>query len=267
MPINANTYYTQIPPDFKGNTRYIPRYNDCYILHRPLGTTYATEYQNNATNKFVTTPVIYFDTGQSTEDGLANRSATGYLLKVYQLGTNPIGIGTLATRGLTLLSKYGADGDNDVAGNLKYSTSGNTYILTNGRTYWITAGHAFALGIPNGVTGATGTYTFYVKNQYTNLTAASPADPTETYLLWRVQFCFGSRDGTNMYYGEPLIMDGHCGYADIISRGNSGGTYFHDFDNLAIPYGQSGFTKARTHPSSLDGADPDPGNWRLEYTP
>jgi hypothetical protein len=270
IPITYDNYSEFIPTNWASNTGYIQRYNDCYILHPALSATvYPTGA--DATNQFITTPVIYFDTGIATEDQSAARSSGGMGFRINMLAKTdgyPTTIPQMAARGMTLLLKYGVDGDANTAGNLKYSTTGNTYRVTNGVTGYITAGFGMALGIPAklpiGTTGATGTYTFFITNSpkgncYTYF--------EEAYYLWRVQICLGHRVGSDpLYTGPALIMDGNCAWFDITSRGNSGGTYFHNFDGYAMPYDSNRVT----HPTTDSGAganDADPGNWPIEYTP
>jgi hypothetical protein len=264
LPITYDNYSEFIPSNWASNTGYIQRYNDCYILHPALGTTYPAGA--DATNGFITTPLIYFDSGIQTENESASRANTGMGFRLNMLAKSdgyPTTIPQMAARGMTLLLKYGVDGDATTAGNLKYSTTGNTYRVTNGVTGYITAGFALGLGIPArlpiGTTGATGTYTFFITNSpkgncYTYY--------EEAYYLWRVQICLGHREGSSaLYTGSPLIMDGNCAWFDITSRGNSGGTYFHNYDGLAMPYDANRVT----HPTT--GTDSDPGNWPIEYTP
>jgi hypothetical protein len=220
IPITYDNYYEFIPSNWASNTGYIQRYNDCYILHPALSTSYPTGA--DATNQFITTPVIYFDTGVQTEDESAARASGGMGFRLNLLAKTdgyPTTIPQMASRGMTLLLKYGLDGDANTAGNLKYSTTGNTYRVTNGVTGYITAGFGMALGIParlpTGSTGATGTYTFFITNSprgqdYTSFETS--------YYLWRVQICLGHRVGSDpLYTGPALIMDGNCAWFDIKS--------------------------------------------------
>ena len=267
MPIyTKDNYFNFIPSNYRSNTGYIPRYNDCYILHPALSQTYPPGA--DATNKFITTPVIYFDTGALTEDESTLRATGGTWLRISMgnksLDGYPTNLGTMSSRGMTLLVKYATDGNNDNAGDLKYSTRGNTFFVTNGGTFWITAGYGFALGIPAvipGTTGATGTYTYYIQHCLHPSIGIGTIPPYEDrYYLWQVQFCFGHRVGSDpLYTGPGLIYDPVNAWADVISRGHSGGTYFQDFGGIGFPY------TATVRPNDEPG--PDPGNWAIEYTP
>jgi hypothetical protein len=245
MPTN-NSY------NYRSSTGYITRYNDCYILHPILTST--TPSGASVNNDKIVTTTIYFDQTQTTDDGTLPINNPIKVELTPNSTFNPQNLQALATKGCTVYYKHGQDGDDETAGNLRYNNVGTGW-TAGGYTFNFVKGHAAALAIRSFVNAGqsiTGTYTFYVRNK-------EPQNLDE--IIWRVQVCFGSRDGSTPYSGTPYIVDGWTGYRDIISRGNSGGTYFHNFDALALGY--TGPT--RRDDGAVSGNDP--GDWEVEYLP
>lgn len=225
--------------NYLGSTGWLYRYNDCYLLCPPLGST----LPNGAsiTNNKIVSPTIYYENQLNQTAGGVVMGNT-FRLAVQQSALNNRGLANMG--GFTLFIKVATDGNDAVAGNLRESNTAGTAITGNNWPFTLSRGRALCLamsGTGGAAGGLTGQFTFYIVNK-------EPQNDDE--LIWRVQYSFGGTSGNN-YPGGSVVQfwDPWEAYTDI----TTGSTFFSNRDNLAV-----GYTSSR---DAKDGSEPRPTTW------